>query len=167
GGRHLNIKEEMLGGRNAEEFFAYIYAVLHSPSYREKYKEFLKIDFPRIPQPTDEKEYKRLVDLGNELIDLHLMRASLPMASLPKFPKAGSNEVEIPKYADGCVWINSEQCFSGVSETAWDFYVGGYQPAQKWLKDRKSRTLSLDDIRHYQKIIAILDKTAEIMKTIG
>ncbi|MBQ0155759.1 MAG: N-6 DNA methylase [Bacteroidales bacterium] len=167
GGRHLNIKEEMLGGRNAEEFFAYIYAVLHSPSYREKYKEFLKIDFPRIPQPTDEKEYKRLVDLGNELIDLHLMRASLPMASLPKFPKAGSNEVEIPKYVDGCVWINNEQYFSGVSETAWGFYVGGYQPAQKWLKDRKSRTLSLDDIRHYQKIIAILDKTAEIMKTIG
>ncbi|MCQ2190056.1 MAG: N-6 DNA methylase [Paludibacteraceae bacterium] len=167
GGRHLNIKEEMLGGRNAEEFFAYIYAVLHSPSYREKYKEFLKIDFPRIPLPTDEKEYKRLVDLGNELIDLHLMRASLPMASLPKFPKAGSNEVEIPKYVDGCVWINSEQYFSGVSETAWGFYVGGYQPAQKWLKDRKSRTLSLDDIRHYQKIIAILDKTAEIMKTIG
>ncbi len=167
GGRHFNIKEEMLGGRNAEEFFAYIYAVLHSPSYREKYKEFLKIDFPRIPQPTDEKEYKRLVNLGNELIDLHLMRASLPMASLPKFPKAGSNEVESLKYADGCVWINSEQYFSGVSEIAWGFYVGGYQPAQKWLKDRKSRTLSLDDIRHYQKIIAILDKTAEIMKTIG
>lgn len=167
GEHHLNIKEEMLGGRNAEEFFAYIYAVLHSLTYREKYKEFLKIDFPRIPQPTDEKEYRRLVELGKELMELHLMRANLPMGSLPRFPTAGSNIVETPKFEEGNVWINGEQCFAGVSETAWNFYVGGYQPAQKWLKDRKNRILSLEDIRHYQKIIAILDKTAEIMKNIG
>lgn len=167
GTRRYNMKTELLGGRNPEEFFAYAYAVLHSPAYREKYREFLKIDFPRIPLPEDETEYQRLAALGQQLIDLHLMRAQQPMAALPKFPVAGSNVVEAVKYDNGKVFINAAQYFDGVSQTAWEFFIGGYQPAQKWLKDRKGRTLNLDDIRHYQQVIAILDKTAALMKEIG
>lgn len=167
GTRRYNMKTELLGGRNPEEFFAYAYAVLHSPAYREKYREFLKIDFPRIPLPEDETEYQRLVALGQQLIDLHLMRAQQPMAALPKFPIAGSNVVEAVKYDNGKVFINTDQYFDGVSQTAWEFFIGGYQPAQKWLKDRKGRTLNLDGIRHYQQVIAILDKTAALMQEIG
>ncbi|MCQ2314525.1 MAG: N-6 DNA methylase [Bacteroidales bacterium] len=167
GTRRYNMKTELLGGRNPEEFFAYAYAVLHSPAYREKYREFLKIDFPRIPSPEDETEYQRLVVLGQQLIDLHLMRVQQPMAALPKFPIAGSNVVEAVKYENGKVFINTAQYFDGVSQTAWEFFIGGYQPAQKWLKDRKGRTLNLDDIRHYQQVVAILDKTDALMKEIG
>ena len=182
GGKHLNMRTELIGDRNAEEFFAYIYAVLHSPSYRERYKEFLKIDFPRIPLPTDEAEYQRLVGLGRQLIDLHLMRASTAMSEFPKYPIAGSNEVVAPRYVSpsgmsdaistsvfhtGRVYINDTQYFDGVSDTAWTFFIGGYQPAQKWLKDRRGRTLSLDDIRHYQRIIATLSRTAAIMQDIS
>lgn len=167
GTRRYNMKTELLGGRNPEEFFAYAYAVLHSPAYREKYREFLKIDFPRIPLPENETEYQRLVALGQQLIDLHLMRVQQPMAALPKFPIAGSNVVEAVKYENGKVFINTDQYFDGVSQTAWEFFIGGYQPAQKWLKDRKGRTLNLDDIRHYQQVVAILDKTAALMKEIG
>ncbi len=167
GTRRYNMKTELVGGRNPEEFFAYAYAVLHSPTYREKYREFLKIDFPRIPLPEDETEYQRLVVLGQQLIDLHLMRAQLPMAALPKFPIAGSNVVEAVKYDNGKVFINAAQYFDGVSQTAWKFFIGGYQPAQKWLKDRKGRTLNLDDIRHYQQVVAILDKTDALMQEIG
>ncbi|MCQ2317123.1 MAG: N-6 DNA methylase [Bacteroidales bacterium] len=167
GTRRYNMKTELIGGRNPEEFFAYAYAVLHSPAYREKYREFLKIDFPRIPLPEDETEYQRLAVLGQQLIDLHLMRAQQPMAALPKFPIAGSNVVEAVKYDNGKVFINAAQYFDGVSRTAWEFFIGGYQPAQKWLKDRKGRTLNLDDIRHYQQVVAILDKTAALMQEIG
>lgn len=167
GTRRYNMKTELIGGRNPEEFFAYAYAVLHSPAYREKYREFLKIDFPRIPLPEDETEYQRLVALGQQLIDLHLMRVQQPMAALPKFPVAGSNIVESLKFDNGKVFINAAQYFDGVSRTAWEFFIGGYQPAQKWLKDRKGRTLSLDDIRHYQQVVAILDKTAALMQEIG
>lgn len=167
GTRRYNMKTELLGGRNPEEFFAYAYAVLHSPAYREKYREFLKIDFPRIPLPEDETEYQRLAALGQQLIDLHLMRAQQPMSALPKFPVAGSNAVDALKFDNGKVFINAAQYFDGVSQTAWEFFIGGYQPAKKWLKDRKGRTLSLDDIRHYQQVVAILDKTAALMKEIG
>lgn len=167
GTRRYNMKTELLGGRNPEEFFAYAYAVLHSPAYRKKYREFLKIDFPRIPLPENETEYQRLAVLGQQLIDLHLMRVQQPMSALPKFPVADSNIVEALKFDNGKVFINAAQYFDGVSQTAWEFFIGGYQPAQKWLKDRKGRTLNLDDIRHYQQVVAILDKTAALMQEIG
>ena len=153
-----------IGDRPPEDIFDYIYAVLYSPSYREKYKEFLKIDFPRVPIPT-EKEFKRLVPLGHKLRELHLMH-EVPKPKVV-FPIGGDNIVEKISYDDERVYINKTQYFDNVSELAWNFYIGGYQPAQKWLKDRKGRELNTDDILHYEKIIAILEETDKIMKQIG
>lgn len=144
----------------------YIYAVLHSPSYRETYKEFLKIDFPRVPYPTDVEEFWRLVALGGELRSLHLMESPSLNDYITEYPIGGENEVEKPVYKEGKVYINSEQYFDKVPELAWNFYIGGYQPAQKWLKDRKGRTLDFQDILHYQKIIKALVETDRLMKEI-
>lgn len=148
-----------------EDIMDYIYASLHSPSYREKYKEFLKTDFPRVPRPKSWKEFWRLVELGNKLRELHLMH-EVPESKIT-FPADGDNLVEKIVYDDGKVYINKAQYFDGVSELAWNFFIGGYQPAQKWLKDRKGRKLNTDDIMHYEEIIAILEETDKIMKRIG
>lgn len=144
----------------------YIYAVLHSPSYREKYKEFLKIDFPRVPYPTNSEMFTRLSDIGNELRQLHLMESPKLNQLITQYPEVGDNEVVKIKYEDGRVYINNSQYFAGVPEIAWNFYIGGYQPAQKWLKDRKGRKLTFDDVLHYQKIIVALSETSKLMSKI-
>ena len=148
-----------------QELFDYIYAVLHSPSYRERYKEFLKIDFPRIPYPTDATRYHNLAKKGAELRKLHLME-DLPNSVGVSFPATGTLQVDCYRWENDRVYINSEQYFEGVPEHAWNFYIGGYQPAQKWLKDRKGLTLSIEDVRHYQRIIYVLQQTARIMQEI-
>jgi len=145
-----------------QALFDYIYAVLHSPSYRERYKEFLKIDFPRIPYPTDWEKFRDLAEKGEELRELHLME-DLPSKTGVTFPVAGSLQVDCYRWQDNRVYINSEQYFEGVPESAWQFFIGGYQPAQKWLKDRKGMTLSFDDVKHYGHIIYVLQQTERIM----
>ena len=149
-----------------EEILAYIYAVLHSLSYRERYKEFLKVDFPRIPLPKTAKEFNRLTAIGQQLIDLHLMNNTQSWKCTTTFPEVGSQQVDFQKWKDGQVWINDKQYFGNVSESVWEFYIGGYQPAQKWLKDRKGRTLSFDEIKHYLHIIHALKETERLMKEI-
>jgi predicted helicase len=153
----------------------YIYSILHSPTYREKYKEFLKIDFPRVPYPKDKKTFWKLVKLGGELRQIHLLESETVNKFITTFPIDGNNTVEKIKYEvtlrqaqgdSGKVWINSTQYFDKVPQVAWDFYIGGYQPAQKWLKDRKGRPLDFDDKYHYQKIIVALSETDRIMKEI-
>jgi predicted helicase len=140
----------------------YIYAVLHSPSYREKYKEFLKIDFPKVPYPADKKQFQKLVSLGAELRKIHLLEGVTPSKKLALFPIAGSNTIDNLTYKDKKVWINKKQYFGAVPPEAWNFYIGGYQPAQKWLKDRKGRTLNYDEIQHYQKIVNALYMTGDL-----
>ena len=154
-----------------EDIFDYIYGVLHSPAYRAKYKEFLKVDFPRIPYPKDQDEFEHFRSFGNQLRELHLMH-NVPESPVT-FPNAGSMQVDALRWEwnkddgySGNVYINETQCFEGVPAEAWDFYIGGYQPAQKWLKDRKGRTLSFDDIEHYRKIISILIETSRLMKEV-
>ena len=149
-----------------EEILAYIYAVLHSPSYRERYKEFLKVDFPRIPLPKTAKEFNRLTAIGQQLIDLHLMNNTQSWKCMTTFPEVGSQQVDFQEWKDGQVWINDKQYFGNVPESVWEFYIGGYQPAQKWLKDRKGRTLSFDEIKHYLHIIHALEETERLMKEI-
>lgn len=149
-----------------EEILAYIYAVLHSLSYRERYKEFLKVDFPRIPLPKTAKEFNRLTAIGQQLIDLHLMNNAQSWKCTTTFPEVGSQQVDFQKWKDGQVWINDKQYFGNVPESVWEFYIGGYQPAQKWLKDRKGRTLSFDEIKHYLHIIHALEETERLMKEI-
>lgn len=148
-----------------QDLFDYIYAVLHSPSYRERYKEFLKIDFPRIPYPTDWEKFRDLVELGEELRLLHLME-DLPSKTGVTFPVAGSLQVDCYRWENNRVYINAEQYFDCVPESAWNFYIGGYQPAQKWLKDRKGMTLSFEDVKHYGRIIYVLQQTERIMQEI-
>src|SRR5665648_615256 len=158
--------EKVVGNVTPEDIFDYTYAVLHSPSYREKYKEFLKIDFPRVPYPKDTKTFKKLVAFGAELRSLHLLESPKVNKFITTYPITGSDTVEKLAYENGKVFINTEQYFGNVSEVAWNFYIGGYQPAQKWLKDRKKRVLKNTDIEHYQKIIVALAETNRIMKEI-
>lgn len=154
-----------------EDVLAYCYAVLHAPGYRSRYAEFLKSDFPRIPLTvvrdsdlTFAQTWQALLPLGQQLIDLHLLK-DLHGAKPAGFPKQGDNAVEKPRYEPprdgqlGRVWINATQYFEGVEPETWAFKIGGYQVCEKWLKDRKGRTLDFNDIQHYGKIIAALTQT--------
>jgi predicted helicase len=144
----------------------YIYAVLHSPAYREKYKEFLKIDFPRVPYPKDHETFWKLVKLGGEIRQIHLLESPSVESYITQYRIGGDNLVVKPQYKDGKVFINETQHFDNVPQIAWEFYIGGYQPAQKWLKDRKDRKLEIEDIMHYQKIIVSLTETHRLMQEI-
>ena len=173
--------------QNSAETFApidvldYIYAVLHSPAYREKYKEFLKIDFPSVPFPTDPEVFWKLVKLGGQIRQIHLLESPEVNDFQTKYAQEGDDVVRkirfelefsnspLLKNTDkglGRVYINETQYFENVPELAWNFYIGGYQPAQKWLKDRKERKLEFEDILHYQKIIVALTQTDRLMKEI-
>ena len=152
-----------------EDIFDYIYGVLHSPAYRAKFKEFLKVDFPRIPYPKDAAEFARFRDAGRELRMAHLMKDAEPTLSetRARFPVAGDNTVDKVEWEDGRVYINATQYFDNVPVEAWEQPIGGYRPAEKWLKDRKGRALTQDDLKHYQRIILALAKTREIMNGLG
>ncbi|MBD2571074.1 type ISP restriction/modification enzyme [Anabaena lutea] len=146
-----------------EDILNYIYAVFHSPAYRQRYAEFLKIDFPRVPLTSNSVLFWELVGKGDKLVKLHLMKeAGLEIST---YPIAGSNIVEQVKYNEPNqrVWINSEQYFDQVPPQIWNFYIGGYQVCQKWLKDRKGRELTFDDLTHYQNIISIISETIKTM----
>jgi len=158
--------ERVVGKVSPEDIFDYIYSILHSPSYREKYKEFLRIDFPRLPYPKDKISFKKFVELGVELRSLHLFESQKLNKFITTYPITGSDTVEKVIYKDNKVFINNNQYFGNVSELAWNFYIGGYQTTQKWLKDRKGRTLTNADIEYYQKIIVALTETGRIMKEI-
>lgn len=146
-----------------EELFDYIYGVLHSKSYRKRYNEFLKIDFPRIPYPTKES-YSAMGKRGNKLRTLHLMENAESWTLTVTYPVAGENLVEKVSYGKNRVWINDLQYFDNVPREAWELYIGGYQPAQKWLKDRRNQTLAYDDILHYQRIIYVLYHTHQLIE---
>ena len=188
-------KEDTKGTFAPIDLLDYIYTVLHSPTYREKYKEFLKIDFPRVPYPTDAETFWQLVELGSELREIHLLEHPIINNFITTYPVEGSNEItkrltktkpgfilydeekededEAPTHTPdyhrypgerlGKIQINDEQYFGMVPEKAWNFYIGGYQPAEKWLKDRRDRELSFEEIQHYQRIIVALMETDQIM----
>ncbi|WP_421773813.1 type ISP restriction/modification enzyme [Gracilimonas sp.] len=197
-------KEDTEGTFAPIDLLDYIYAVLHSPSYREKYKEFLKIDFPRVPYPEDPDLFWQLAEMGGELRQIHLLEHPAVEEFITTYPIAGSNVISnrltkndpgfvvdgddesgeenealkgkiLRRYPQddsdddlelGKVWINEEQYFGNVPKKAWEFYIGGYQPAEKWLKDRRDRELSIDEIRHYQKILVALMETDRLMQEI-
>ncbi|HLW08478.1 MAG TPA: type ISP restriction/modification enzyme, partial [Marinilabiliaceae bacterium] len=167
-------KTETNIGDELKEVFApidildYVYAVLHSPTYREKYKEFLKIDFPRVPYPKDTETFWKLVNLGGEIRQVHLLESPTINTLIKNYPfmGEGDNVVEKFDYDAGKVHINDSQYYDAIPQIAWEFFIGGYQPAQKWLKDRKGRKLDYDDIIHYKKIVAALVETDRLMKEI-
>lgn len=132
-----------------EEILGYIYAVLHAPIYRTRYAEFLRIDFPRVPFPEKADDFEILSGLGWALVQAHLLR-ELPRRGLAAYRGKGDHSVEAVRYSpeEQAVWINKSQHFGPVPQAVWDFHIGGYQVLDKYLKSRKGRTLSLDEIEH-------------------
>lgn len=160
-----------------EDVFNYMYAVFHSPAYRSRYAAFLKIDFPRLPLTSSVELFRQLCRLGKELVALHLLEAPALDKPITKFKGKGDNVVAKghPKFAAGdltglqdllglgTVLINATQGFEGVPEDVWKFHIGGYQVCEKWLKDRRGRELSAEDIAHYQKVVVSLRETIRLM----
>jgi len=151
---------------SSEELFHYVYAVFYSEIYRKIYAEFLKIDFPRVPFTSDYNLFKKMSEYGNRLIDMHLLKSPELDSPISRFHGKGENKVEKVTYNESKVLINKDQYFEGVQEKIWRYQIGGYQVCDKWLKDRKGRILSLDDIKHYCKVVTALSKTLEIQKEI-
>ena len=133
--------------------------MLNSPIYISKYQEFLRIDFPRAPYPKDLNEFTQISELGKILRELHTMEHSSSWTVEVGYPIMGSNVVEKVEYKNNRVYINETQYFDNIQECVFNYYIGGYQPAQKWLKDRKNQKLVFEDIRHYQEIIYSLSET--------
>ena len=170
-----------------EDVFHYLYAVLHSPTYRERYDQFLRAEFPRVPLTDDIELFRTLVDVGGQLKDVHLLESPTLNQTEVKFPVVGDNVVEkgYPKYYapgvvptgenspvdQGRVYISKTapksgkqgQYFEGIPPEVWQFRIGGYQPLEKWLKDRRGRTLLFDDLDHYKRIAAALSETMRLM----
>jgi len=168
-------------GITPEDIFHYAYALFHSPTYRTRYAEFLKIDFPRLPLTSSLKLFRALAAKGAELVALHLLESPKIHDFITEFSEKGDNVVEkvqfVPSPArsprkrgegreQGRAYINKTQFFGGVPEAVWEFHIGGYQVCEKWLKDRKGRKLSYDDIQHYQKIVVALNETIRLMAEI-
>jgi hypothetical protein len=149
---------------NALGIFRYIYSILHSPTYRTLFAEFLKMDFPRIPLPNSLALFQALSKLGGELVSLHLVESPKLIHYITEYQGEGDNYLpKKPVYKDGAVWVNASQRFENVPEAVWNFHIGGYQVCEKWLKDRKGRYLSAEDIAHYQKIVVALNETIRLM----
>jgi predicted helicase len=151
-----------------ENIFHYAYAVFHSPGYRNRYAEFLKIDFPRLPLTGNLELFRALSRLGGELVGLHLLESPKLAQPITEFIGSRNFEVEKVSWSKNTVWVDKAQTtgFKGVREDVWNFHIGGYQVCEKWLKDRKGRTLSMDDVAHYQKIVVALNETIRLMKEI-
>lgn len=189
-----------------EDVFNYIYAIFHSPTYRKRYAEFLKIDFPRVPLTSDKVLFRKLCALGGELVALHLLESPKLNKLVTTYPKKGSDTVENVRYlepglpltsilspqagrgskrdslsgpgagegkgevgerkSNGRIYINRDQYFAGIRPEEWEFHIGGYQVLQKWLKDRKGRKLSADDLTHYQRVVVALRETIRLMAEI-
>jgi predicted helicase len=145
---------------------------LHSPTYRDRYVQFLKIDFPRVPLTSNNQLFIQLATLGEQLVQLHLMKSPklTQKKAQPQYLENSGNSIVDPghpKYINGKVLINKKSdAFTNVSEEVWNFHVGGYQVCKKWLKDRKGRQLSPEDIQHYQQIIVALEETIRLMAVI-
>jgi hypothetical protein len=157
-----------LGVKSPEELFLAVYAILFSMEYRRRYRQELQQDFARVPEPNSPAMYRRLVTLGQELVPLHLMESPRLENHNTQFEGGRNSEVEMVSWSNNIVWLNKAQTtlFKGVREEVWNFHIGGYQVCEKWLKDRKGRKLSKDDIAHYHKIVVAVSETIRLMKEI-
>jgi len=165
-----------------EDVFNYIYAVFYSPTYRTRYAEFLKSDFPRVPLTSDVNLFRSPCGLGAELVALHLLESPKLEKPVARYPVKGSDMVDkgFPKYVatgelepgtgkplkEGRVYINKEQHLEGVSAEVWNFHIGGYRVCEKWLKDRRGRKLTYGDLEHYRKVVTAIKETIRLMAEI-
>jgi len=165
------LKQNFKKETSPEEIFYYIYAILYSNLYRTKYANLLKLDFPRIPFPKNYDLFNKLSYQGKQLAELHLLKSKELKKLKAKFPVLGNNKIEkvefvITKNKIGRVWINESQYFEDISEQFWNYKIGGYQVCNKWLSDRKGRTLNKEEILTYRQIVIVISKTIEIQKEI-
>jgi len=176
GNRKSNIKSEVIKNSSdiykkkiaPEEIFYYVYGILYSNTYRKKYQEFLKIDFPKIPFTSDYKLFKKVANFGKELVDLHLLKSSKLQKLVVKFPITGDRRIKKRDYneKEKRIYINEKQYFDGVESEIWNYYIGGYQVLDKWLKDRTGKVLSREDVNHFLKVISALKYTIDLQKEI-
>ena len=145
-----------------EEILGYIYAVLYSPTYRERYYEFLKYDFPRIPLPQGIDHFRKLATLGQSLISWHLLK-DVQIPRRHRFEGKGDGVVSKVRYEDGNVWINATEYFTDVPVAVWKYEIGAYQVCEKWLKDRKEKRLSHAEMRQYRGILVAIAETLRVM----
>jgi len=152
----------------SEDIFYYVYAVLYSPFYRTRYEDLIKIDFPKIPFTSNYDLFTKIAELGKKLVDLHLMKSDELDVPITKFHGDGDNIVKKISYSEmeNRAFINKTQYFDGIEKDVWQYYIGANQVLYKWLKDRKSRKLSLEDIKHYCKVVTALKKTIEMQDEI-
>jgi hypothetical protein len=175
--REVNIDPQILEsltkayekGPTPEAVLYYIYAVLYSSAYRKKYAEFLKSDFPRIPLCRNYRLFQAMAKLGGKLVGLHLMKSARLDRPVARFEGKGDNLVGDVKYDQKkkLVWINAGRHFGPITKDIWEYQIGGYQVMAKWLKDRKDRRLSLEDIKHYCRIATAIKETISVQKNIG
>ncbi len=162
----VNNIEKISHKTNPEDIVDYIYAYLHSPTYRTKYKEFLNGDFPRVPYPKNKDYFWKIVESGRHLRELHLLTHSSIQNQITSFPETGTDTVDKPVFKNNRVYINDVQYWDGIPKEVWEFYIGGYQPLQKYLKDRKGKKLSSAEFENYEKMIVSLNETIMVMKEI-
>jgi predicted helicase len=164
------IKEKLGYTPTPEKIFYYAYAIFHSPTYRQRYAEFLKIDFPRLPFTKNDQLFNNLATQGEQLVNLHLLKSEQFNQLITTYEGEGNNQVSQVIYNDQLqrVYINPQKYFANIPKQIWEFKIGGYQVLEKWLKDRKKcdRALSDEDIIHYQKIVVALQQTLKIMTEI-
>jgi predicted helicase len=161
--------EETYGKKTTpEEIFYYVYAVLFSEVYRRKYAEFFKTSFPRVPFTKKQELFLEMSQLGNELSDLHLLKSEQLNNPIARLQGDGDHNVGKPSYDEPSlrVYVNKSQYFEGIRPEVWNYQIGGYQVMSQWLKDRKDRILSLEDIKQYCKVATSISKTIELQRTI-
>jgi predicted helicase len=151
-----------------QEIFYYSYAMLFSNSYRNKYDEFLRRDFPRIPFTSDYKLFCKLVNIGRELVNIHLLKTTECSTPNAKFQGLGNQRVDKINYSveEKKVFINSKQYFEGLSRSVWEYEIGSYQVCEKWLKSRKGRILRNEEIKSYCQMVKVINTTIELQRKI-
>ena len=167
------VKESFIETLDPWTIFNYIYAILYSNIYREKYNEFLRIDFPKIPFTKDVRLFYKVAELGKKLVDLHLLKSEKIDRNLAKFPISTRNiltdgRIEKRKYnlKEKRIYINGKQYFEEIEPEIWNYYIGGYQVLDKWLKDRTGKVLSSEDVDHFLRVISALNHTIDLQKEI-
>ena len=149
-----------------EQIFHYIYALLYSNAYRKKYAEFLKTDFPRVPFTKDYKLFNKLAEKGEELVELHLLKSKKLVKPIAKCEGSGDLRVDKVTYDQNKarVHINPEKWFAGIPPEVWEYHIGGYQVSEKWLKDRKGKELSSEEVAHYARVVTAIAETITIQR---
>jgi len=174
--RHANVSSKLLTSLSngykkqptPEEIFYYIYALLYSNAYRKKYAEFLKTDFPRVPFTKDHRLFNKLAEKGEELVDLHLLKSKKLVKPIAKCEGSGDLRVVKVTYDqnNARVNINPDKWFTGIPSEVWEYYIGGYQVSEKWLKDRKGKELSSEEVAHYTRVVTAIAGTISIQKSL-